>query len=65
MSASVKQILEEFQLLTPGDQREAAAAILRGLAELDYPRLEDEALSQIADESFKEYDAYEARQGEG
>jgi len=42
------------------ERTEAVAEVLRRASELDYPPLEDEALAQIADESFLMYDAEEA-----
>lgn len=60
MSASIEHVLEAFRQLTPDEQREAASLILRGVANADYPPLDDEALARIADRSFREYDAREA-----
>ncbi len=65
MRTAVQDVLHAFQRLSPDEQREAAAVILRCVAELDYPPLDDEALAQIADLSFQEYDAREKTQDEG
>jgi len=53
MSPSVQNVLEAFQRLTEDEQRELASAILRGVTELDEPPLNDEALTMIAEESFR------------
>ena len=64
MSTSVQNLLEAFQRLAPDEQREAASAILRRVSDLDYPPLDDEALAQIADQSFQEYDTRESAKDE-
>jgi hypothetical protein len=60
MSTEVQHLLEAFGRLSPAEQCEVATLILRSVAELEYPPLEDEAIAQIADLSFQEYDAREA-----
>lgn len=60
MSTAVQQLLEAFQVLTLEERTEAAAVIIRSVAGLVSPPLDDEALAQIADQSFQEYDAREA-----
>jgi hypothetical protein len=55
MNTPVQDVIEAFPRLTPDEQRVVASVILRSLAELDDPPLDDEALAQIADESFREY----------
>lgn len=64
MSTSVHKVLEAFQRLAQDEQREAASAILRSVADLDSPPLDDAALVQIADQSSQEYDAREAAQND-
>jgi hypothetical protein len=63
MSTAVQYVIEAFERLSPAEQQEAAASILRSVAELDYPPLDDEAIAQVADLSFQEYDAREADDG--
>jgi hypothetical protein len=63
--STVQHLVEAFHRLTPDEQREAAAMILRSVVDLDYPPLDDEALAQIADQSFQEHDAREAAQDGG
>jgi hypothetical protein len=60
MTTAVQHVIEAFGRLSQSEQQEAAALILRSVTELDYPPLDDEALAQIADLSFQEYDAREA-----
>jgi hypothetical protein len=60
MNTAVQQLVEAFERLSPADQQEAATLILRSVAELENPPLDDEAIAQIADLSFQEYDAREA-----
>ena len=57
---SVRELLGAFDRLTETDQREFLVEILRRTGELEFPPLDDETLTRIADESFLEYDAREA-----
>jgi hypothetical protein len=62
ITASVRDLLGAFDRLTGPDQLEFLAEILRRTREMEWPPLDDEALAQIADETFLEYDAREADQ---
>jgi hypothetical protein len=59
VSTAVQHLLEAFERLSSAEQHEAVALILRSMAEFEYPPLDDEAIAQIADLSFQEYDARE------
>jgi hypothetical protein len=60
MSTEVQHVLDAFGRLSPAEKHEVATLILRSVAELEYPPLDDEATAQIADLSFQKYDAHEA-----
>ena len=60
MTASVANLLDSFESLTERERHEAAAEILRRVAELEYPPLDDEALTQVAAMTFEELDACES-----
>lgn len=60
MSLDVQALIEAFDRLSPIDQHEAFVAINRRLNAEDYGTLDDEALAQIADETFQLYDREEA-----
>jgi hypothetical protein len=64
MSAAVQVLLEAFDRLSEDERRDALIEILKRAGQIDYPPLSDEALAQIADESFQEYDAHEAANAE-
>lgn len=63
--ATVQYLLDTFDSLPPPERHEAAIAILRRVADLDYGPLDDESIDRIAEESFLEYDAREAADAEG
>jgi hypothetical protein len=54
MNTPVQEVIDAFQRLIPDEQRVVASVILCSSAELDDPPLDDEALAQVADESFQE-----------
>lgn len=59
MTVSVQEFLETFDRLTEQDRHDAATEILRRVADLDLPPLDDEALTEIAAMTFQELDARE------
>jgi hypothetical protein len=59
-SDSVRELLGAFDRLTEPDQREFLTEILRRTGGLEFPPLDEETLTRIAEESFLEYDAREA-----
>jgi hypothetical protein len=65
MSITVQDLLSAFDRLSADEQREAVSEILRRTRDLELPPLDDETINQIAAESFREYDAREAADGEG
>lgn len=64
MSTAAEYVLEAFEKLSPEERREVASVILRHVGELEFPPLDDEAMAQLADETFQEYDAREAARHE-
>ena len=54
-------LLESFEALSPDQQHEVAAEILRRSLSLQYPPLTDDDLARVADEQFQELDRHEAR----
>jgi hypothetical protein len=64
-SDAVQDLQSAFDHLTVDEQREAVPETLRRAGALEHPPLDDEAIAQIADLSFEEYDAREAAQDEG
>ncbi len=64
MSTAVQGLLDAFDRLPEDDRRDAVIEILKRVGQMDYPPLSDEALAQIADESFQQYDADEAADAE-
>ena len=64
MSSAVQGLILAFDRLTPEEQHEATCEILRRARELDLPPLDDETIDRIAAETFREYDAREAADGE-
>ena len=52
MTAAVKHFLESFERLSTNEQHEAAREILRRSMDHAYGPLTDEALAEIAEESF-------------
>lgn len=63
MTKAVQQLLATFDSLTEAEQREAAAEVLRRAVELAPPELPEEALTEAAEELFRELDAREAADG--
>jgi hypothetical protein len=60
MTTAVKHLLESFQRLSTNEQHEAMREILRRNLAQPYGPLTDEALAEIADESFLDLDQREA-----
>jgi len=60
MTASVANLLESFDGLSERERHEAVTEILRRVARLEYPPLDDEALTQISVMTFEELDARES-----
>ncbi len=60
MSAAVQGLLDAFDRLPEDKRRDVAIELLRRARHFECPPLSDEALAQIADQSFQEYDAHEA-----
>jgi hypothetical protein len=65
LSEPVQDLLRAFDRLTDDDQRDFFSEILRRTKDLEWPPLDDEAISRIADESFLEYDIREAADAQG
>ena len=65
LSEPVRDLLRAFDRLTDDDQRDFFSEILRRTKDLEWPPLDDEAISRIADESFLEYDIREAADAQG
>ncbi|MBI1899637.1 MAG: hypothetical protein HYS13_00805 [Planctomycetia bacterium] len=63
MTKAVQQLLATFDSLTEAEKREAAAEVLRRAVELTPPELPEEALTEAAEELFRELDAREAADG--
>ncbi len=61
MSASVKNILNSFELLSEDEKKELAFEIVRRTAKFDLPPLTDEDLISRADELFLELDREESK----
>ncbi len=62
MTTAAQDVLRAFSALTPGEQQQVAAAILRqSLPDGDLPT---RALDELADELFCRYDAEEAARGD-
>jgi len=53
-------LLIAFDRLRDDEKREALYEILQRTRDFELPPLDDEALAQIADQTFLEYDAREA-----
>jgi hypothetical protein len=60
LSDPVRDLLGAFERLTEHDQRDFLSEILQRTKDLEYPPLDEETISRIADESFLEYDIREA-----
>lgn len=60
MMASVQQLISAFDVLSPTEKHEAAVEIIRRMGNLSMGELSDEALVEIADQTFQELDAREA-----
>ena len=58
MTKAALELLMTFDVLSPVDQVEVTAAILRRTASSD--ALSEDALHELADELFRSYDAEEA-----
>ncbi len=65
LSDSVRDLLRAFDGLTEEDRRDFFSEILRHTEDLEWPPLDEEAISRIADESFLEYDTREAADAQG
>ena len=65
MTATVQDFLSAFDRLSADEQREVLSELLRRTRDMEWPSLDDAAINQIAAESFREYDAREAADGEG
>jgi hypothetical protein len=63
MTMSARKVLEEFQALSAAEQQELAAEILRRSAGAG--ELSEAALTELADELFRAYDAEETAGAEG
>jgi hypothetical protein len=63
MTTAVKRLLASFEALSESEQREAALELLKRALPESYGPLPDEALVEIAEQSFLEYDAREAADG--
>jgi hypothetical protein len=59
MTASVANLLESFDRLSEPERHEAVTEIMRRVAELDYPPLDD-AMTHAAAMTFEELDARES-----
>ncbi len=64
MTRYMERLLALFDGLSERERHEAATEILRRVAKLEYPPLDDEALTQISSTTFQELDARESA-GEG
>ena len=60
MNATSENILEAFNQLPEIEKHELASEIIKQVALLDIPPLTDEALTEVADALFLEYDKTEA-----
>ena len=60
MTTAVKQLIESFEQLSTNEQHQAVRELLRRSMEPSYGPLSDEALNEIAEESFLELDQREA-----
>jgi hypothetical protein len=65
LSAPVRDLLRAFDQLTDDDRRDFFSEIMRRTKDLEWPPLDEEAISRIADESFLEYDIREAADAQG
>ena len=59
MSTATAQLLEEFERLSPGEQREFSRVILHRTAKLDYAAPTDEELTAAAASVFALHDKEE------
>lgn len=60
MTAAVAQLLKSFEALSNDEKLEVVDEVCKLAGRLEYPPLDEEALSQVADELFLEYDREEA-----
>lgn len=60
MNASVRQLLNDFDGLSPAEKYEATAELLRRTLEQASPELSDEAFAEAAESLFLDLDAREA-----
>lgn len=60
MTASIKEILNTFELLSDNEKKDLASEILRRTVKFDFPPLTDEALIQSAEKLFLELDSRES-----
>jgi hypothetical protein len=56
LSDPVRELLCAFDQLTEDDQWDFLSEILRPTKDLQWPPLDEEAISRFADEFFQEYD---------
>ena len=61
MTTAVERVLSLFETLSNAEKVDVVTELARRAGHLEYPPLDDEALSQIADELFQELDREEAR----
>lgn len=60
MTASGKQILDEYVALPDQEKKEVLSNILRLVADLEYPDTSDEEYRTAAEAVFLEYDRHES-----
>lgn len=65
LSDPVRDLLHAFERLTEDDRRDFFAEIMRRTKDMEWPPLDGETISRIADESFLEYDIREAAGAQG
>ena len=65
LSNPVRDLLRAFDRLTEDDQWDFLSEILQRTKDLEWPLLDEEAISRIADESFLDYDIREAADAQG
>ncbi len=65
LSEPVRDLLRAFDRLNEDDRRDFVSEIMRRTKDLEWPPLDEEAISRIADESFLEYDLREAADAHG
>jgi len=63
MSTDSQYVINSFEALPPGEQREVMVELLRKTAQWDNPPLTDDELVRMADEVFLELDRREVADG--